>query len=331
MTIQLTIIGLGQIGTSMGLALAEHTDKITRLGSDIDSKVMQQAHKMGAFDKTTLNLNTAVRNADIVLLALPLDQIQKMVTVIGPELKAGAILMDTAPLKVVVAEWVAAALPEGCSYVGLTPVLNPKYLHTETFGLNAAHADLFKDGMLAITSLPGTHPKAINLAADFANLIGAAPFFADGYEIDGLMAITHILPQLLSAALLNITVDQPGWQEARKVAGRAFAEVTGPAAHLEDAEALSTAAIANRENVVRTLDNYIATLKALRQDIEDENKTTLEARLKHAKAGIHKWWQERGGGNWLASELPKVDELLKPNVLGSLFGFGLGQKKKKGD
>ena len=47
MTIQLTIIGLGQIGASIGLALADHADKITRIGTDIDGKVMREAQKIG--------------------------------------------------------------------------------------------------------------------------------------------------------------------------------------------------------------------------------------------------------------------------------------------
>jgi prephenate dehydrogenase len=330
MTVELTIIGLGQIGTSFGLALAPHTAKITRTGSDIDPKITQQAKKLGAIDKIALNLNAAIRTADVLLLAIPLDQIEAMITSIGPELKPGVVLMDTAPLKAPVSEWMTAALPKECNYVGLTPVLNPKYLHSENFGIGAAHADLFTAGLLAITNPPGTNPKAISLAADLTDLVGAAPFFLDMYEIDGLMAATHFLPQFLSVALLNATVDQPGWQEARKVAGRAFAEVSGPAAHLDDVEVLSVAALASRDNFLRTLDNAIATLQSLRQDIETENNSGLVSRLKHAKAGVHQWWQERGGGNWLSEEMPKMDNVpTSKDVAGNIFGFRLRKKKRR--
>ncbi len=330
MPVQLAIIGLGQIGTSFGLALADHTAAITRLGSDIDPKVIQQAKQLGAIDKSALNLNAAIRTADVVVLAIPFDQIQEMLTSIGPELKPGAVVMDTAPLKAAVTNWMAAALPAECSYVGLTPVLNPKYLHAEDFGISAAQSDLFRDGLLAITNPPGTNPKAINLAADLADLIGAAPFFSDMYEIDGLMSATHLLPQLTSAGLLNATVNQPGWAEARKVAGRAFAEVSGPAAHLDDIEALTAAAMSNRENTLRTLDNIIATLQSMRADIDNEDTESFAARLKHAKAGVHQWWQERGRGNWFKEELPKMDEVpTSKDVMGNLLGFGLRKKKKR--
>jgi len=330
MSIQLTIIGLGQIGTSIGLALAEHKDKITRVGSDIDGKVMRQAQKLGAVDKTAANLSAALKNADIIILALPQDQIQEVIKAIAPALKGGAILMDTAPSKAVVAKWATELLPDGCSYVGLTPVLNPQYLHSEAFGISAAKPDLFHDGLFCIVTPHPANTKAINLATDLIQLMGSEPLFVDLYEIDGLMAATHLMPQLVSIALLNATLDQPGWKEARKIAGRAFAEVSGPAAHLDDVEALVDSTDLNKENIIRKLDDIIAALQGLRGDIVQGDSKRLGTRLKHAKAGVNQWWQERGGGNWLKEELPRSETLpTRSNVMGNLFGFGLGNKKKK--
>lgn len=330
MSIQLTIIGLGQIGASIGLALAEHKDKIRRAGSDIDGKVMQQAQKLGAVDKTAVHLSVVIENADIVILAIPQDQVREMIEAIAPVLKNGALLMDTAPSKAVITKWAAEFLPDGCSYIGLTPVLNPRYLHSEVFGLSAAHADLFHDGMFGIVTPQHTNTQALDLATDLIQLMGADPLFVDLYEIDGLMASTHLMPQLVSIALLNATLDQPGWKEARKVAGRAFAEVSGPAAHLDDAEALVVSADLNKENIVRKLDDVIAALQGLRADIDQGNSENLTTRLKHAKAGVNLWWKERGGGNWLREEMPRSETLpTRPNVMGNLFGFGLGSKKKK--
>jgi prephenate dehydrogenase len=330
MSIQLTIIGLGQIGASIGLALTEHRDKVTRVGSDIDAKVMQQAQKINAVDKTAANLNIVIKNADIVILAVPQDQIRKIMKAIAPALKNSVVLMDTAPSKAVVAKWAAEMLPEGCSYVGLTPVLNPRYLHSEVFGISAAHADLFHDGMFGIVTPYHTNTQALNLATDLIQLLGADPLFVDLYEIDGLMAATHLMPQLVSIAMLNATLDQPGWKEARKIAGRAFAEVSGPAAHLDEVEALVDSADLNKENVLRKLDDIIAALQGLRGDIAQGDSENLTTRLKHAKAGVNLWWKERGGGNWLKEEMPMSETLpTRSNVMGNLFGFGLGSKKKK--
>ncbi len=330
MTVQLTIIGLGQIGASIGLALGEYGDKLNRIGSDIDNRVANQAQKLGAVDKITHNLNVAVRDADIIILALPVDQVEIVMKAVAPELKEGAVLMDTAPVKTATAEWASNLLPEGCSYVGFTPILNPRYLHNEGFGVAAAKADLFQDGMFGITTPTKTNAQALDLATNLAKMMGADPLFVDLYEIDGLMAATHLLPQLISAALLNATLDQPGWLEARKVAGRAFAEVSGPAAHLDDVEALTSATNLNRENVVRKLDDTIAALQGIRRDIADGDTEALSSRLKHAKTGVHQWWEERSSGNWLAEELPKAENIpTSSDVMSSIFGLGFLRKKKR--
>lgn len=77
MTTQITIIGLGQIGTSIGLALAKQKESILRVGHDKESKTARTAKKMGAVDKVFINLFSAVENADFIVLALPLDQFMR--------------------------------------------------------------------------------------------------------------------------------------------------------------------------------------------------------------------------------------------------------------
>ncbi len=329
MNIQLTIIGLGQIGGSIGLALGEKGDNFQRTGTDINGKVMSQAKSIGAVDKTTPNLNTAVRDADIIILALPLDQVKEVVLAIASTIKPGALVMDTSPVKAKLAGWMVETLPASCSYVGLTPVLNPRYLHSESFGITAARADLFQDGLFCVATPQGTNNQEIQLVVDLIQTMGSAPLFIDLYEIDGIMAAVHILPQLMSIALLNTTLAQPGWNEARKIAGRSFAEVTGPAAHLDEAEAIITAVRLNKENITRKLDDIIAILRGIRQEIFLEELEKLEFRIKDAKAGVDTWWKERGGGNWLQEELPRSETPpTSSEVMGRMLGFGLGRKKK---
>jgi prephenate dehydrogenase len=302
MTINIAIIGLGQIGASIGLALAEHPKLVYRVGHDRDFQNAQRAEKMGAVDKMTHNLLAAVREADLVLLSLPIDQIRETVTLIAPELKDSAVVMDTGPAKEVVAAWAGEILPPGRYYVGLTPVLNPEYLHEHATGISAAHADLFRRGLIAIVAPPRTPSEAIKLGADLARLLGADPLFFDPVEIDSLMAATHILPQLVAAALLNATVDQPGWREGRKVAGRAYFETTNPAVLLSEPEAISSSALLNREHVLRWLDSLIASLQTLRSDLVDQNVGGLEGRLQRARRARETWWQQRQAADWQAEE-----------------------------
>jgi prephenate dehydrogenase len=328
MTVQITIVGLGQIGASMGLALEEHKDLVYRVGHDREIGIAKRAEKLGALDKTMINLPSAAREADIILLSLPMDQIRETIEIIAPDLKNGAVIMDTGPVKEVAARWAADLLPEERYYVGLTPVLNPAYLYGIDSGLDAARPDLFRGGLLAIVSPPDTPSEAIKLAADLTRLLGANPLFADPMEMDGLMAATHTLPQLMAAALLNTTVDQPGWNEGRKVAGRSYAEATGSIIHPTSAQTLSAAALLNRDNVLRVIDSLIASLQSIRSDIDGNNAESLEEKLRRAREGWESWWKQRQTANWVGEEAADVEVPKTSDWFGRLLGMG-GRKTEK--
>jgi prephenate dehydrogenase len=113
MTIQITIVGLGQIGTSVGLALADQAELVQRIGHDRELGIARKAEKMGALDKVAINLPSAVEEADIILLSLPVDQIRETLNVIKEDIKEGAVVMDTSPVKPAVAGWASELLPTG--------------------------------------------------------------------------------------------------------------------------------------------------------------------------------------------------------------------------
>ena len=121
--------------------------------------------------------------------------------------------------------------------------------------------------------------------------------FTDVVEIDGLMASTHLLPQLISAALSGMIIDQPGWFEGRKLAGRAFTKVTDPVVSDEPAAAMAGAAIHNSKNAVRVIDNLIATLQEMRTEIEEGDLKGLEKRITDARESRINWWKERWNAN----------------------------------
>jgi prephenate dehydrogenase len=327
MTVQITIIGLGQIGGSFGLALAEHKDKLERVGHDRSHEVARQAQKIGAVDRISINLPSAVRDADIVILALPLDQIRETLEVIAQDLKEDVVVLDTSPAKEIVFSWVNELLPAGCHYVGLTPVLNPNYLHMVDTGINAARTDLFQHGMLGIIAPPRTASEAIKLASDLTQMVGGAALFIDPVENDSLMTSTHILPQLISAALLDATVDQPGWIEARKVAGRSYAEVTNPVFQFGEPKTLSSLALHNRGNVIRVMDGVIDALQALRDEIDSQDSASLEARLERVRLGREHWWAQRQAADWTEGPSPMSDVAGSGEVFGRLLGIRRRKKK----
>jgi prephenate dehydrogenase len=328
MTIQITIIGTGQIGASVGMALAEQTKQLTRVGHDKEYSIAQKAKSLGAFDQININLPSSVEKADIVFLALPIGEIRETLKIIALDLKPDSVVMDTAPVKSVVAKWMKELLPAHSYYVGLTPVINAAHLTASETGVDAARADLFKDGAIAVCAPPGTPGDAIKLGSDLARLLGATPFFADIDEVDGLMASVHILPQLVSAALAHATIDQPGWREGRKLAGRAFTLTTSGLTSQDAPETLAASALLGRDNVLRSIDRTIAALGAIRDQIANDQHESLKTHLNEIYDGRMKWWSARQKGDWLKDEYGKIEAPHLSDVLGHFVGFRRKDKDK---
>ena len=139
---QITIIGLGQIGASIGMALKDNKN-IKRIGYDKDAAVSKAAHSLEVVDEIE-DLPAAVKDAAIVVLCLPLGEIRETLRRIGPWLADNVTVMDTAPIKNEVAQWAKEFIPTGRFYIGLVPGIHSDYIASLEFGLNAAAPDLFK-------------------------------------------------------------------------------------------------------------------------------------------------------------------------------------------
>jgi len=318
MTVNLTIIGLGQIGTSIGLALAAHTDKVQRTGHDKSREQASKAQKLGAIDKVESNLPRSVENADLVILSLPFDAIEETLEHIAPDLRPHCVVVDTAPYKTPVADWARTYLPPGCHYIGLVPGISPNHLASVE---RPPHASLFKDGVIGLVTPPDTSGEALQLVSDLVTLLGAQPFFIDMTEADNLMASAHLLPQLLAAALLDMTVEAPGWREMRRLAGRPYAVATLNAASQDDPTTLARAALGNPQASLHAIDAFIQILASIRESIVDAQADELTRRIEQAQDGRDTWWLERASGDWQKIEFGiSAEQPRNPSLFGEWFG-----------
>jgi prephenate dehydrogenase len=306
MTVQITIIGLGQVGSSIGLALAGQPN-IKRVGHDKNYETGRLARKNGAVDEFKINLPASVSEANVIILSLPLSEIRETLGYIAQDLQEGTVVLDTAPAKATVAAWFNEMIPQGRYYVGLAPAMGAGYLHGTDLGIQSARADLFAKGLFVVNAPHGTPGEAVKLATDLVALLGAHSMISDSIEADGLLASTHILPQLASAALLDATVDQPGWAEARKVAARPYATVTAATAYHDEAKSLSEAALVNRQNTVRVLDAYMASLQRLRDQIQQGDEKSVAEFLEDAVKAHDRWLDERTRADWQRAESAQVE------------------------
>ncbi|MCD6424830.1 MAG: prephenate dehydrogenase [Anaerolineales bacterium] len=318
MKIQLTIIGLGQVGASAGLALAKHKESILRVGHDKSRDAVNLAKENGAVDKIALTLSGAVTEADIVLLALPLQETREVLEHICQDLKDDTLVIDTSPLKMPVLGWVKEFLPDTCHYVGFTPVIDAEYLEECGFGPEVAHEDLFRDNLIGVITSQSASNKAINMATSLAQLLGALPYFSDAGEMDGLMSMTHLMPQVLAASMLKTSLEAPGWREARKVAGKPYYQLINPFGQDELPGALASSLINNQENAARLINDLIQSLVEIRDLVDTANQEELEESFTKLQQGRDLWLADREEGKWI--EKPKI-ETRKRGILTQMLGF----------
>jgi prephenate dehydrogenase len=218
-------------------------------------------------------------------------------------------------------EWFTQSVPEGRHYLGLVPAVGTPFLAGAERGLRGADADLFRRSVMIVVAPPGTPADVEQVGVNIVRLLGAKPMLTDLTESDGIMATAHLLPQLAAAALVEASVSAPGWPEARKLAGAAFAGVTGGLGYYDDPESIEVAALASRPSVVHGLDVLIAALNGLRNDIENGDQSGVIERLEHGLQARERWLDERGRAAWLSEggdedEIPRMGD----QMMQALFG-----------
>lgn len=326
MTLQLTIIGLDQTGVSFGLALGSVKDKLVRIGHDPAQKRNNKIETLGAFDKIHFRMNEAVRDADIILLSLPADQVEATLKELAEDVKIGAIVIDTSRTILAASQWAAQYLPSGVHFISMIPTINGLYLRDGAHDAKKAHDDLFANCEMVIATTTETHADAMKMASEITIITGAHACLTDVYEADGLFARIDMMPKLASAAVLLATLDQPGWSDARKLASKAFAQTTDTIQLFNELVNPSAELVNNRENVIRALDGLTSALATLREQVAADDSKRLDAILLDLKEGQAEWSDLRATGNWEKSDR---DELEKPvGMLKRMFGDPSKLQKK---
>lgn len=308
---QITIIGLGLIGASAGLALKAQEKEFVIVGHDRENEAVTRARKLGAIDKSHWNLINACEQADFILLALPTAAILPTLTALRGALKPGCVLLDAAPIKGPLLAAAADALSENTYFVGGNPLLARS-------GLTAADAsaDLFKEASWALCPTPATAADAIRVATDFVSLLGAQPLFLDPAEHDGLMAAVQGLPSVLAAALTHTLGQAAAWRELRRMAGVQFEQTS----YLPDHSAADLAAgiLPSAPFVSGWIDLLIAELQEWQRLLAGQDEQAVQARFAAALETRQAWLHTRARGEWEATPGPPLE---KPSVLGRLFGL----------
>jgi prephenate dehydrogenase len=317
---QVMIIGLDQVGASIGLALANAEGDVTRLGHDANRSLVKQAEEMQAIDKAVAWPRRAVKDVDLLILSVPASEVKDYLQNLGPLLKEGALIIDTGGIKSLAFEWASDYLPEGRHFVAAMPVIGPASLEHDPFEQSEPRADLFEDGLLAISATPDTPENLLAVAINLAKLLDAQPFFIDQDEHDAAVAATDDLPTLLSAALLHASTRSPSWRELQRLAGQTFAFAT-QLIQLRPPKQAQKRFVLNREKVLAKLDAILEELTRLRSLLASEDEDALEEYLEQADHARFAWLDARSKADWANQDLQAPEQLVDTGFVSKFLGF----------
>jgi prephenate dehydrogenase len=326
MAIKIAVIGLGRIGISIGMALSGLKQDYLTTGLDRDGDMIREVSKLKVFDTLTNKMPELLKDAEIIILAVPFDELEITLQAISPLLSEKSLILDTSPVKRTVFEWGAQILPEANVLLSFTPIIGPSQLLNAQSGIQAASADLFTGGQFLVCGGANSTSQSMSLASRIASALGAEIFISDPVEMDGLLAAYELLPKLTAAAYFNSVAWEGGWHYGQKLTNDAFSEITRPIDQLDEREDFGTTALANRDNTLRVLDNLIRELQDTRKYLEERDAKGLKVTLSRAKMKYSEWWAGRSTGKWEVN--PGKSVRGEDGFLSGVLGMPSLKKKK---
>jgi prephenate dehydrogenase len=222
---QVTIIGTGLIGGSLGLALKKRHLAGRIVGCD-RAPVLERAQDCGAIDAGTTNPADAVRGSDLVVLATPVIPILDLTDRFGPALPAKTLVTDVGSTKAEIVQRAVKSFGRNAKHRFLA---GHPMAGKECAGVEFADADLFAGAAWLFTPLPGQNVHA-GLCGEFvhcAERIGARVAVLDPTDHDRFCAWISHLPQMVSTALAAALVDEFGADApVLDIGGKALRELT---------------------------------------------------------------------------------------------------------
>ena len=262
MTIErVAIVGLGLLGGSVGLAIAECLPGVATTGYDADPDVRRRAAERGLAGTVCDTPAEAVRDADLVLFCVPVGAMEAAARACAEALPPAAIVSDVGSSKAAVGEALARALP-GRRVIPAHPVAG-----TERSGPDAGFASLFRQRWCILTPPADADPAAVDALGQFWQALGARVEIMEAAHHDLVLAVTSHIPHLIAYTIVGTASDleEVTRSEVIKYSAGGFRDFTRIAA--SDPTMWRDVFLSNREAVLEMLGRFTEDLTALQRAI----------------------------------------------------------------
>jgi cyclohexadieny/prephenate dehydrogenase len=255
---RVAIIGLGLLGGSIGLAVKAHLPGVRTTGYDADPQTLKRAAERGLVDQVCPTAADAVRDAQLVIVCVPVGAMGETAAEFAAALPAGAVVSDVGSSK----ESVAAALTAALPGVAVIPVAG-----TERSGPDAGFASLFQQRWCIITPPADADPAHVAALAEFWQGLGARVETMSAAHHDMVLAVTSHLPHLIAYTIVGTASDLEGVTQGEviKYSAGGFRDFTRIAA--SDPTMWRDVFLTNKDAVLAMLQRFTEDLTALQRAI----------------------------------------------------------------
>jgi prephenate dehydrogenase len=249
----LTIVGVGLIGGSVGLAAKARRAAQTVVGVGRDERTLARATAAGAIDTFTTTPSEGVAAADLVVVCTPVDRVADDVVAAATAAPPRAVLTDAGSTKGNILRALAGRMPtDRAPFVGSHPLAG-----SEKRGAAHARADLFDNRLVIVTPTAETDLEAAGVVELFWQALGARVVRMDPFEHDKALAMTSHLPHAAASGVAGVT--PTGWLG---LTAGGFRDTTRIAAG--DPDLWAAIFEANREAVLAATDQFLGRMAEFR-------------------------------------------------------------------
>ena len=269
---RVAIIGVGLIGGSLGLALKEKRIAKRIIGVGRREESLKIALEKKEVDEVTTDLAFGVKDADLVVIATPLELTVETFKKIIPHLKKRCVATDVGSVKGSILKRIDHPL-----FIGGHPLAG-----SEKRGPQSARADLFKEATVVLTPVEKTDEKALALVKSMWQDLGAKVLFLPPEVHDELVAFTSHLPHILATSLTNLIAALAEKEEKiLSLMGEGFRDTTRIAA--SPPNMWREICLANREEISKAIKRFKEILSEMEEALSKEEKDKLLHKFEKAK------------------------------------------------
>jgi cyclohexadieny/prephenate dehydrogenase len=270
------LLGCGLVGGSFALALG---DRVSFAGYDRSPENAARARERGIVSRVAESAASAVKDAELVVIAVPVRSTAEICEAIAPALSKSALVMDVGSTKSEVLTQVKRWLPFPERFVAAHPIAG-----TEKSGPDAASPDLFRGRRCLLSPLPETDREKLKLARELWEAAGARVDEIDAAHHDHALAFVSHLPHVAAFALASAVGEaaaKDSWLEG--LSGGGFVDATRIAG--SDPRMWRDVLLSNRDGVLEAMRALDEELAELRRAIAAGDGEKLEQLISRAGDG----------------------------------------------